>query len=67
MYAVAQNLFSSLLGRDISGKAGAKKRVVKATITRRHQERVELIDKMCATWGTDINLVKRYFQLSQAA
>jgi hypothetical protein len=64
MVAIVKNLLSSLLGSGIAEKAQVKKQGVKSAVSRQQTERSKLIDQMCASWGNDLNIRRRYFQLS---
>lgn len=64
MYAATKKLLSGIAGQGVVGKVKAKKPAVKAAVSSWQKERSRLIDQMCASWGNDLNVRRRYFQLS---
>lgn len=64
MYAAAKNLLSAIVGQGVVEKVKAKKPAVKAAVSSLQKERSQLIDQMCASWGNDLSVRRRYFQLS---
>ena len=70
MYATAKTMFFPFFAdeaKEVSVKKPVAQAAVKTEAAPQQNERMALIDNMVATWGTDINMVRRYFELSRAA
>lgn len=60
MYATVKEMFFPFLikeAKEVTRKSAPAKAAVQ-------DERTTLIDKMVATWGTDRNVRRRYFEVS---
>ena len=64
MVAKIKNLLSSLVGSSVAQGVKQKSQKVRSAVSRQQKERSELIDQLCASWGNDLNVRRRYFQLS---
>lgn len=64
MHAVAKYLFAIFSDIGLSQQMNDRKQEVMPAVSSYQNERSELIDQMCATWGNDLNIRRRYFHLS---